>query len=113
MPGSSCAGLTQLQGHFKMLWSPCSFWLLGVVSILLGLLVGAWARRSAAAHGICDKWGQEEEASFAFLSFSSLQELKLRPSKGPDPVWRQCRATPLGLCTLAQAERFPRLMREL
>lgn len=45
---SSCAGLTQLQGHFKMLWSPCSFWVLGVISIPLVLPAGLQRVRGLA-----------------------------------------------------------------
>lgn len=37
---SSCASLTQFQGCFKMLWSPCLCWVLGVISILLVLQKG-------------------------------------------------------------------------
>lgn len=117
---SSCAGLTQLQGHFKMLWSSCSFWVLGVLSILLVLPAGVrrvcGLTKVLLCMGFVTNVVRKKVVSFACSILFPTPRAEIMVVGGGQilaggSVAPQSR--PIRLCTLAQAGCFPWLMQEL
>lgn len=116
---SSCAGLTQLQGHFKMLWLSCSFWVLGVLSILLVLPAGVRWVRGLTKVLLCMDFVTNvvrKKVSFSCSILFPTPRTEIMAVRGGQilaggSVAPQSR--PIRLCTLTQAGCFPWLMQEL
>lgn len=103
-----------------MLWSPCSFWVLGIVSILLVLPAGLRRPRGLAEVllrvGFVTNVVRKKNVSFACSILSPTPRAEIMVVRGGRTLAGGSTAPqshPIGLCTLAQAEPFPRLMREL